>query len=510
CTLMDTSDSDEDMRRAVQLSLEPSSPQMKTTRMVTSQVPSRSVIDLVSDEEVGLNSATQKSDVQNKSPSVEPPPPSQGLLGLDRKAMGLERLARKRKASISPPKPQEAARQHTESLGTPQYQSGKKARPSHSKLSGDRSFPLIGNAMSNLTSRVQFPNGAVKKTWAFGYERVNDIKLEEVLQRDSLQLAVFSSFQWDVDWLLRKVNTKTTQIVFVMGIKEDEAKRQYREDSASIPNLRLCFPSMEGQINCMHSKLMLLSHETHLRVVIPTANLVPYDWGETGVMENTVFMIDLPRLPDEKITGEQHMTDFGKDLIFFLKAISLDKTIIESISRFDLAATKDLAFVHTIGGAHLGEDEPWRRTGYCGLGKAIKQLGLDTEEQLELDFITSSVGSLNLEFLATIYLAAQGSDGMAEYNWRNSPKVKASKQLSAENKGSIFHEKNIKAQAQIGTRIYFPTEDTVRRSRGCTANAGTICFQKKWWESSSFPHQVMHDCISQRPGMLMHSKVCQS
>lgn len=36
----------------------------------------------------------------------------------------------------------------------------------------------------------------------------------------------------------------------------------------------------------MHSKLMLLSHPNHLRIVVPSANLVPYDWGETGVMEN--------------------------------------------------------------------------------------------------------------------------------------------------------------------------------------------------------------------------------
>lgn len=36
----------------------------------------------------------------------------------------------------------------------------------------------------------------------------------------------------------------------------------------------------------MHSKLQLLSYPTHLRVVVPSANLVPYDWGETGTMEN--------------------------------------------------------------------------------------------------------------------------------------------------------------------------------------------------------------------------------
>jgi hypothetical protein len=51
--------------------------------------------------------------------------------------------------------------------------------------------------------------------------------------------------------------------------------------------MRLCFPPMEGQVNCMHSKLMLLFYPENLRIVIPSANLVPYDWGEQGgVMEN--------------------------------------------------------------------------------------------------------------------------------------------------------------------------------------------------------------------------------
>lgn len=44
---------------------------------------------------------------------------------------------------------------------------------------------------------------------------------------------------------------------------------------------------MEGQVNCMHSKLMLLFHPDYLRIAVPSANLVPYDWGEGGgVMEN--------------------------------------------------------------------------------------------------------------------------------------------------------------------------------------------------------------------------------
>lgn len=63
-------------------------------------------------------------------------------------------------------------------------------------------------------------------------------------------------------------------------------KRQYESETQTMRNLRLCFPPMPGQVNCMHSKLMLLFRAQYLRVVVPTANLIPYDWGEVGVMEN--------------------------------------------------------------------------------------------------------------------------------------------------------------------------------------------------------------------------------
>ena len=31
---------------------------------------------------------------------------------------------------------------------------------------------------------------------------------------------------------------------------------------------------------------MLLFQQTHLRIVVPSANLNKHDWGETGIMEN--------------------------------------------------------------------------------------------------------------------------------------------------------------------------------------------------------------------------------
>lgn len=252
----------------------------------------------------------------------------------------------------------------------------------------------------------------------------------------------------------------------------------------------------------MHSKLMLLSHPTHLRVAVPTANLVPYDWGEAGgIMENSVFMIDLPRLASRS-TAPEDMTFFGQELIYFCEAMGLERSIINSIYMFDFTATRDLAFVHTIGGAHLGDS--WQRTGYCGLGRAVQKLDLATDRALNLDFVTSSVGSLNVDFLAMLYLAAQGNDGSTEYEWRNPPagRSKVAKTALQQKEAA---RKALEDDVRNRFRIYFPTNETVRSSKA--GSAGTICFQSKWYNSPTFPRQALRDCKSVRPGMLMHNKV---
>ena len=56
---------------------------------------------------------------------------------------------------------------------------------------------------------------------------------------------------------------------------------------ANVPskNVRFCFPPMGGY-GAMHAKIQLLKFPGYMRVVVPSGNLTPYDWGETGVLEN--------------------------------------------------------------------------------------------------------------------------------------------------------------------------------------------------------------------------------
>ena len=107
------------------------------------------------------------------------------------------------------------------------------------------------------------------------------------------------------------------------------------------------------------------AHPTHLRVVIPSANLTPHDWGETGCLENVssstslasrtnyiackvCFLIDLPRLPDGQEADLKRLTRFGEELLAFLHAMGLDKAQIDSMRRFDFSRTAHLAFVHSM------------------------------------------------------------------------------------------------------------------------------------------------------------------
>jgi len=71
------------------------------------------------------------------------------------------------------------------------------------------------------SSVLQYPSGTLKRTWAFGHPRASDIKIEEVLQKNTLNTAIISSWQWDFDWLMTKFVPGKTKFVFAMEAKDD-------------------------------------------------------------------------------------------------------------------------------------------------------------------------------------------------------------------------------------------------------------------------------------------------
>lgn len=206
----DRDDEDEEMKRAIELSLRHAQPD--------SPVPQKPVLDR-----------------PLKLPEMSTP---LGLLGLDRKQMEEERLARlsKRKAepSASPPRqsPAKVAKIEKVDGSKPPDLSISSAQPilQSSTLTGvapqicDQPTANDPSLKVKPTARPlpQWPFGAVKKTSVSNQPRKSDdITIEEVVQRGDVELAVLSSFLWDTEWVFSKFDMRRTRFYLVMHAKEE-------------------------------------------------------------------------------------------------------------------------------------------------------------------------------------------------------------------------------------------------------------------------------------------------
>lgn len=75
------------------------------------------------------------------------------------------------------------------------------------------------------------------------------------------------------------------------------------------------------------------------------------------------------------------------ELIYFCNRQDIPERVINQLAYYDFSETREMAFVHTIGGSHTKD---WNRTGFCGLGRAIKKLGYQSGKGLEVDYVVSS------------------------------------------------------------------------------------------------------------------------
>ena len=175
------------------------------------------------------NDKTSSHSEQGKSMSKPEPSRMMPLLGLDRKQMEQERLARlaKRKAEEAPTNQPEAKQLRTEASSGGQGAKGPKIPSRTMSPRKEKSTSSDGQSKNkpdnpSTTPSVQFPTGVIKKTWNQHCPRNDDdIKIEEVFQAADLELAVLSSFMWDMEWIFSNLNTKSTRFLLVMQAKEE-------------------------------------------------------------------------------------------------------------------------------------------------------------------------------------------------------------------------------------------------------------------------------------------------
>lgn len=458
------------------------------------------------------------------------------LVGIGRKQMEEERLARlKRKRETANDQESKMARVKQ---SEPQSQPQSRVTVSPPSLRRDsRSATVQAPSLSATPVRRTepasisssgpidcYPEGKAFKTRIAGYAQDDTIDFATLISpASSLDSCLLSSFVWDMDWLFPHFETRRTKFQLVMHAKAAAQRESLAADFEGVPNVRLCFPPMDGIVNCMHSKLMILFYKgkdtaldddgtdnqeqrlPRCRIVIPTANLVGFDWGVGGIMENTAWLIDLPLKPSgtalasftarSATRGLGGETQFETSLKAFLTAQTVPGDVLAKLDQFDFRRTTRLGFVHTIGGVHTGQ--AWKATGLYGLSRVVSQLGLAARGPVQMDYVTSSIGSLNDEFMSIMQRAAQGDDHLTEHTSNALAQPRQAGQACGRSNSDW----------KDNFRFYFPSSATVQRSKGGTHNAGTLCFSAKWWQGGKFPRPNMRDCVSVREGLLMHNKV---
>lgn len=257
---MSGDENDEDLKRAIALSLQESPENEKKSIIEISDdedddldapltaraVPTDSMISKPDQSKTAQTSGLIPQTTEDIPPtdtpasctetlSVRPAPPGSVFLGLDRKLMEQERLARLKAsksgeghtgAELNKRKAEIAFRDHPKTRNvkarTPANEAVSKALPVD-----HRAAPPPLNHSPVSADNLQYPDGVVKKTWVMGYDRDgSDIKIEEVLQKDTLELAVLSAFQIDAGWISSKLHDKT-KVIWVLQAKS-QAEVGYR------------------------------------------------------------------------------------------------------------------------------------------------------------------------------------------------------------------------------------------------------------------------------------------
>ncbi|GES80151.1 putative tyrosyl-DNA phosphodiesterase [Rhizophagus clarus] len=328
----------------------------------------------------------------------------------------------------------------------------------------------------------RYLDGVTKLTYVPGYgNEDNYVKIDDLIQKSSLKLAFLSSMIVDFVWLFTKL-PNNRQII----LAKDWDENSESQGLSGIPNTNYLIvhaPKAESKFGCFHAKLMLLIFDNWMRVVISSGNLISQDWE---LCENVVFVQDFPSR--DKSKEYNGLPEFAQTINDMLVTMGLKTHIIPRLPEYDYSKAKAV-LIPSIPGIYKGMDNI-KKFGHGRICKAVRELCGEREEVVQLEVQSSSIGSLNKQFLNEFYRSARGLDPISAQS-RPRPK-----------KGEVVPLPPI--------NIVYPSKKVVDESKynnpAKVSIASTICLSEQAYNKDTFPKEILRNCISKRNGLLMHSK----
>ncbi|THH07200.1 hypothetical protein EW145_g3542, partial [Phellinidium pouzarii] len=294
-------------------------------------------------------------------------------------------------------------------------------------------------------------------------------RLSEILgPKSDIAFAILSSYSNMVSWLYDFFDQRTPIVII----------NQSEDGNAGVvelaPNMLMTKPFLRGGRGCMHIKLIL---SVWLQDIPMRPTPVRHDDdGKAsdfpGTLERVLHSLNVPAALTKFIDG-----DFANMPIEALSELGM---------RWDWTKVR-VKLVASLAGKHEGWDEV-ERTGHPALMKAVQELGAETPKgkELVLECQGSSIGTYTTEWMNEFHCSARGETAKT---WMDKPRSERAK------------------EAWPAVKIVFPSTQTVKDSVLGIAGAGTMFCRKEQWEGKKFPRELFYDSNSKRGRVLMHSKV---
>ncbi|KAF8511258.1 tyrosyl-DNA phosphodiesterase-domain-containing protein [Hysterangium stoloniferum] len=368
-----------------------------------------------------------------------------------------------------------------------------------------------------------FWDGQLRQTANMHVDKNKDIRpvfrLHDIIgDKSELAFVILSSYVTQLSWIYSLLPSAVP--VVLVGQPDDSGNSSVHN---VLPNWVKVTPFLRGGRGCMHIKLMLLFYKSgRLRVVIPTANLVDYDWRD---IENSVWLQDIPARK-EAVPRNVGEDDFPTQLERVLhslnvphglRAIRVDHPNIPISAVTELRSKWDFSKVEAqLLPSLAGKHEGWPsvlRVGHIRLMRIVRQIGARAdpvgskggkgkatqagERTVELECQGSSIGTYSPSWIDEFYCSARGESPETRLDEAKAKRIKRLDTIIAREGWKFW--KNIK--------ILFPTLKTVHDSRLGPAGAGTMFCRRRQWSAPKFPRPLFHDSNSKRGPVLMHTKM---
>lgn len=305
-------------------------------------------------------------------------------------------------------------------------------------------------------------------------ENHNTVTLGDLIGHEDLIEMYQFNYMISLSYVMGHVNPKVRSKIkahFVFGRRPKDAPleslMEEERQSLSYPDTVTLEPIvLKSDFATHHTKLMVLifhdkaSNTKQAQVVIHTANLIPFDWGDMtqGVWKS-------PRLRAKE--GKNEEPEFKTDFIDYIKAYRKPKLteLAKFLSSIDFGPVKGVEFIGSVPGNYYPGKPNYRKWGVLKLHRHIEQLEKSLKDSPgDIIMQVSSIATLGppSSYFEPILLAAL--------------------------RGEEIHGK--KSNAKTTARILFPTVDNIQQSLNGYDSGSSIHFNSETPKQASLLNEL--------------------